>query len=90
MVVLAMLLFHVALGYRRRRIEKKQDECQAVAREFKIIWTRLCRGRTYVNVLSEQFVGCPVLLQDVAVDGAAGQDASKQEAKKTGNTEVSS
>lgn len=40
-------------------------------------------GRTHVDVLSEQLVGCPVFLQDVAVDGAAGQYTSEQETKKT-------
>lgn len=40
-------------------------------------------GLKSVDILGKQLVGCLVLLQDVAVDGTAGQDAAKQEAEKT-------
>lgn len=40
-------------------------------------------GLKGVDILGKQLVGCLVLLQDVAVDGTAGQDAAKQEAEKT-------
>lgn len=37
---------------------------------------------TYVDILRQQLVGDPVLLQDVVVNARTGQHAAKQEAKE--------
>jgi hypothetical protein len=40
---------------------------------------------TYINILGQQVVGGLVLLEEIAVGRAAGQEATEKEAEKTDN-----